>query len=118
MKEIISIHDREHEIDLKIGKYKIDVVGGWGVKLGQFSISFKHKLTGQVVNCERPFWPVQSFAFGRRTKRIFIAHITNPGTYVIEFKHPDTLIIKEANLFFAGFFQQPLPNERISIYIH
>jgi hypothetical protein len=118
MEQVINIHDSGHEIDLKIGKYRIDVLGGWGVKLGKFSISLKHKLTGQMVNCERSFWPVLSFAFGRRSKHIFVAHIAEPGTYKIEFKHSTTLEIKGTNLFFTGLFQKPLPNDKISIYIH
>ena len=118
MEQIINIRDNGHEIDLEIGKYKIDVLGGWGVKLGQFSISFKHSVTGQIVNCERSFWPVQSLAFGKRAKRVFVVHIDEPGTYKIDFEEPDTLEIKETNLFFSGFFKEALPNDKISIYIH
>ena len=118
MEHVINIHDRGREIDFEIGKYKIDVIGGWGVKLGQFSISFTHRLTGQMVDCERSFWPVQSFAFGKRAKRIFVAHIAEPGTYEIEFRHPTTLSIKKTNLFFTGLFQEPLPNDKITVYIH
>jgi hypothetical protein len=118
MGHIINIHDSGHEIDLEIGKYKIDVLGGWGVKLGQFSISLKHNRTGQTINCEKSFWPIQSIVFGKRAKRIFIAHIVDSGTYKIQFEHPTTLEIKETNLFFGGLFQQPLTNDKISVYIH
>jgi hypothetical protein len=118
MEQVISIHNGGYEIDLEVGKYKIDVLGGWGVKLAQFSISLKHNRTGQIVDCERSFWPVRSFAFGQRAKRIFIAHIVEPGTYKIEFRHAKTLEIKETNLFFTGLFKEPLPNEKIYIYIH
>jgi hypothetical protein len=118
MEYVINIHDSGHEIDLGSGKYKIDVLGGWGVKLGQFSISFKHKATGQIIDCERSFWPIQSFAFKKRARRIFVAQIVEPGTYKIEFGQPETLEIKETNLFFSGLFQEPLANDKISIYIH
>jgi hypothetical protein len=118
MEPVINIHNNGHEIDLKIGKYKIDVLGGWGVKFGQFSISLKHNLTGQMVDCERSFWPVQSFAFGKRARRILIARVIKSGTYKVEFKQPTTLEIKETNLVFGGLFQEPIPNEKISIYIH
>jgi len=116
--EQINIHNNGHEVDLEVRKYKIDVLGGWGVKIGQFSISFKHNLTGQIVDCERSFWPIQSFAFGKRAKRIFVAQIFEPGTYTVEFRQPASLAIKETNLFFTGLFQDPIPNEKISIYIH
>ena len=66
MEHVINIHDSGHEIDLEVGEYKIDVLGGWGVKRGQFSISLKHNKTGKVVICKRSFWPIQSFAFGKR----------------------------------------------------
>jgi hypothetical protein len=118
MEQVLNIHDRGREVDFEIGKYKIDVLGGWGVKLGQFSISLKHRITGQIVDCERSFWPVQSFVFGKKAKRIFVARITEPGTYEIEFRHPTTLEIKETNLFFTRLFQEALPNDKISIYIH
>ena len=118
MGQVINIHDNGLEIDFRPGKYKIDVLGGWGVKLGQFSISLKHTLTGQMVDCERSFWPVQSFAFGKRAKRIFVVSIAEPGTYEIEFRHPRTILIKETNLFFTGLFQESLPKDKISIYIH
>jgi hypothetical protein len=118
MEQVINIHNNGHEIDLKAGKYKIDVLGGWGVKLGQFSISFKNSVTGQIVDCERSFWPVQSFAFGKRAKRILTTRIVKSGTYKIEFWNPGTLEVKETNLFFSGLFQEPMPNGKISIYIH
>ena len=118
MEQRVNIHNNEHEIDFEAGKYKIDVLGGWGVKLGEFSISFKHTLTGQTVYCDRSRWPVQSFAFGKRARRIFVAHIAEPGIYKVEFEQPETLEIKETNLFFSGFFQEPIPNDKISVYIH
>jgi hypothetical protein len=118
MGQVINIHDRDQEIDLEIGKYKIDVLGGWGVKLGQFSILLKHGRSGQTVNCERSFWPVQSFAFDKRARRIFIANIVEAGTYKVEFGKPETLKIKHTSLFFSGLFQAPIPNDKISIHIH
>jgi hypothetical protein len=118
MNQVINIHNDGHEIDLEVGKYKIDILGGWRIKLGQFSISLKHNVTGQIVDCERSFWPAQSLAFGKRAKRIFVVHVVEPGTYTIEFKQPKTIEVKETNLFFSGLFQEPLSNDKISIYIH
>lgn len=118
MEQIVNIHNNGCEINLKARKYKIDVLGGWGVKLGQFSILLRHNLTGKIVECERTFWPLQSYAFEKRAKRIFIANISVPGIYKIEFNQPETIEIKETNLFFRGYFQKPIPNNEISIYIH
>jgi len=118
MEHIISIHNSGQEISLEIGKYKIDVLGGWGVELGQFSISFRNNHSGRIINCKRSFWPVQSFAFNKRAKRVFIANIVEQGTYKVEFKNSRTLKVKKTNLFVAGLFQEPIPNEEISVYIY
>lgn len=77
MEQVINIHNNGHEIDLKAGKYKIDVLGGWGVKLGQFSISLKHNVTGQTVDCERSFWPIQSFAFKKELNGFSLLTLSN-----------------------------------------
>jgi hypothetical protein len=118
MGHIIKIHKRGQEIDLEIRKYKIDVLGGWGVKLGQFSILFRHEQSGQTINPKRSFWPIQTYAFDNRAKRIFLVDIVQPGTYTVEFKNAETLQVKETNLFFPGLFEDPIPNDKISIFIH
>jgi hypothetical protein len=118
MGHVINIHNNGQEIDLESGKYKIDVLGGWGVDLGLFSISFRHGQSGQTINCKRSFWPVQSLAFDKRAKRIFTVDIVEPGVYKIEFTNAETLRLKETNLFFMGLFQNPIPNDQISIFIH
>lgn len=114
---IVNIYNNGQPIDLDAGKYKIDALGGWGVDLGKFAISFKHRQSGEIVNCERPFWPVQSFAFDKRAKRIFMADIVNPGIYEVNFANPDTLKMKHGNLFLTGLFQQRIPNRKILVYI-
>lgn len=119
MGHVISIHASGQEIHLKAGKYEIDVLGGWGVQLGQFSIAFRNGQSEQVVNCERSFWPVRSFAFDKRARRIFTVDIPDDGDYVVEFRKAETLKVKESGLFFvATLFQEPIPNREISVYIH
>jgi hypothetical protein len=118
MNHVINIHNRGHHIDFEIGKYKIDVLGGWGVELGQFSMSLKHSQSGQTVNCEQSFWPMQYYVFEKRAKRIFIAKIKQPGIYKVEFINPETIKVRPTNLFFVGHFQEPIPNEEVSIFIH
>jgi hypothetical protein len=93
-------------------------LGGWGVKLGQFSISFKNNQSGQPINCKRSFLTVQSLAFDKRAKRIFSVDVLERGTYKVEFMNAETLKVKDTNLYFIGLFQDPIPNDEISVYIH
>ena len=86
--------------------------------IGQFSISFKNDQSGQIVNCQKTFWPVQSYAFDKRAMRILKVNIVEPATYTVEFKRPTTLRLKRTNLFFRSLFQDPIPTDKISIYIH
>lgn len=118
MAHLINIHDSGHVIDFEIGKYKIDILGGWGVKLRQFSISFRHGESGEIINCKRSFWPVQTLVFDRRAKRVFSVEIMERGAYTVEFANAETLQVKETNLFFSGLFQVPIPCEKITIFIH
>ena len=118
MGHIIKIHNSGQEIDLEIGKYNIDVLGGWGVQLGQFSVSFRHKQSGQTIACKRSLWPVQTLSFDRRAKRVFRVDIVEKGIYKVEFANAETLQVKETNLFFTALFQDPIPNNKISIFIH
>lgn len=64
------------------------------------------------------FWPVQSFAFGKRSRRIFVVRIAQPGMYEIQFRNPAALKVKSTNLLFSRRVQEPLPADQISIYIH
>jgi hypothetical protein len=118
MGHVINIHNNGQEIDLEGGKYKIDVLGGWGVDLGLFSISFRHAQSGLTINCKRSFWPIKSLVFDKRAKRIFSVDIVESGAYRIEFTNAATLRVKETNLFFTGLFQDPIPNDKICIFIH
>jgi len=118
MEHVINIHHNGQEIHLEKGKFKIDILGGWGVKLRQFSISFRNSRSGLVINCKRSFWPIQSLAFRKKAKRVFSVDVPENGTYTVEFMNAITLEVKETNLLIGGLFQEPVPNENISIYIH
>jgi hypothetical protein len=117
MQYVINIHNTGQEISLESGRYKIDVLGGWGVRLGEFAISFVHADSGETIHCERAFWPVQFFAFKRKAKRIFIVDVPQTGAYKIEFTNPKSLQVKETNLFIS-FLEDPIPNEKLSVFIH
>jgi len=119
MSRPINIIKKNKEIDLKIGKYKIYVLGGYRVTLGRFFIDFKHKKTNEVIECERASWPVQTYAFGKRAKRIFIVNIPEEGLYEILFNNPETLIVKSSSLFIYSIFSNNncLPTDQIEIMI-
>lgn len=115
---VININNTREEIELREGRYNIDILGGWGVRLRQFAISLTHVDTGQNVECKRSLWPVQTFAFGKKTKRIFTIDVATSGVYRAKFGNVESLEVKDSGLFFSGLFQDAIPNEEISIYIH
>jgi hypothetical protein len=118
MEYVINIHSRGQEINLTSGKYNVDILGGWGIDLGQFAGMLINRQSAEVITCKRTFWRVQSFAFKKRAKRIFSIDISQDGTYKVEFMNSKTLRVKEYNLFITSFFEEPVPNEKIDVYIH
>jgi hypothetical protein len=114
----LAIHSKGESVELACGKYKIDILGGWGVRLGDFSMSFTHRGSQQVVNCEKTPWRVQSFVSQIRAKRIFVVNIDNPGTYEVEFLNPGSLQVRPSGLFIISCFQKPIPNELIEVFIN
>ncbi len=114
----IKINSKGEQLDMTPGKYQIDILGGWGIRLGNFSVSFKHNDTQQVIHCERSLLPVQSFILNTRAKRIFILKVEESGTYTIEFANAETLKVRPSNLFFKSLFEESIPNDSIRIYIH
>ncbi len=114
----ININSKGEQLDLTPGKYQIDILGGWGIRLGNFSVSFKHNDTQQVIHCERSLLPVQSFILNTRARRVFILKVEEAGRYTIEFANVETLKVRPSNLFFRSLFEEPIHNEKIQIYIH
>ena len=113
----ININSEKEIINLKASRYRIYALGGFGVKLGRFSISLKNIETNEIVKCEKAFWPVQAFAFGKRAKRILIADIPKDGQYELLFNNPKTLKIKHTNLPISSLFTKPMGTENIEILI-
>ena len=114
----ININSKGEQLDLTPGKYQIDILGGWGIRLGNFSVSFKHNDTHQVIHCERSFLPVQSSVLNTRAKKVFVLKVEESGTYTIEFANAETLKVRPSSLFFKSFFEEPIPNDNVQIYIH
>lgn len=96
---------------------QIDALGGWGVKLGDFSIAFIHAATKLAVNPRKSLWPVQSYESGKRSKRIFVVKIPQSGMYSVEIKNPESLKVRPSNLFVRSLFEQPIENERLETSI-
>jgi len=113
----ININSKKEVVDLKSSRYRIYTLGGFGVNLGQFSISLKHTETNEIIKCKKAFWPVQSFAFGKRAKRVLIVDIPKEGRYEVLFDNPETLRIKHSNLPISSMFRKPLTTDQIEILI-
>lgn len=45
----ISIYDSNKAIKLQVGSYNINVLGGWSVSVGDFSIELKSKGSGKII---------------------------------------------------------------------
>ena len=118
MKKQININSTDVQIDLEKGKYRIDILGGWGVTLENFSIAIKDTETQHVINCEKTIWKVQSFAFRKRAKRIFVVQVPRSAKYEIIFEQSESIKVKASNLYFSSFFKKPLPNKDLEIYFH
>jgi hypothetical protein len=117
MKAIVSIDNNDTQIELKARKYKILLLGGWGVTLGNFSISFRHIKTGEIIECRKTLLPVQSYNGGIRAKRIFSITIDTAGTYAVEFTNQHTLKVKKSNLFITSLFEDFIPTKDLRVCI-
>lgn len=117
MNRPININSKGEEISLFARKYKIYVLGGWGVELGNFSILFKDKKTHEMIKCKRAIYPVQAFLNGKRAKRILVVDSPKQSNFEVIFENPESLKIKRSNLLISSFFTKPISNEKIEVLI-
>lgn len=117
MEKPININSKGEIVDLKASRYRIYLLGGFGVNLNRFSISLKHTETSESIKCKQAFWPVQAFAFGKRATRILIVDIPKEGRYEILFDNPETIKLKQSNLPISSMFRKPLATDKIEILI-
>lgn len=115
MNKPINILEKEVEINLKARRYKIYVLGGFGVEVGDFSISLKNKETNEQITCKKAFWPLQTYEFSKRAKRIFIIDVPNEGNYEVLFLNPYELKVKHNNLPLYSFFSYPIETSSIQV---
>lgn len=118
MEYIVNINEHNKQVELIAGGYKIDVLGGFGVEMGQFEIKFKHIPSEQVFTSTRVRWPIQGYKFNKRSKRILSVELDLSGLYEIQFIKPETLGLRESNAFLFSWFNETVPNKVISVYIH
>ena len=118
MEKIIGVQKEGYRLTLKRDYYKIDIVGGWGIRLKEFSVSLKNINTGLILYPQRSFWPIQSYKKGIRSKRIFTIDVLDSGEYEVKFKGLDSLIVKSSNLLFLSLLQKPLSIDQISICVY
>jgi hypothetical protein len=117
MSKIININSKNQEINLKVGTYKIFLLGGFGITLNNFSISLINNKSNEKIESKKAFWPVQTFVNGKRAKKILTININNSGQYKIVFNNPESIIVKKSNLKFNIFSNETLLNENLEIII-
>lgn len=117
MRKPINILDKNQQVELPVGIYSLKVLGGWKVITNNFSVIMREIDGETVIKPKEAFCKVQSFAFGKRAKKIATVDIPKRGTYEIEFLTPSDLKVKKSNLITLGFFQSFLPTNEIQVCI-
>lgn len=113
----ININEIGSEIYLKVGRYEIYILGGYGVKLNQFTISIRNKESKKLIDCEKAFWRIQKHKFSKRAIRFFVVDVSIEGNYEIIFKNPKSLKLKTSNLPISSLFDAPLSTDNIEVYL-
>ena len=108
---------KNQQMELPVGVYSLKVLGGWKVITNNFSVILREVNGGTVIKSKETFWKIQSFAFGKRAKKIASIDIPKRATYEIEFLNPSDLKVKKSNLMTLGLFQNYLPTNEIQVCI-
>ena len=114
MNTTINIHKKNELVELTPGICKIDILGGWNVKLGDFTISLKNINSKETLHARKVI-SVQSYIQKQKAKRIFVIDILQAGTYEVEFIKPETLVVKYSNLPIIGLFSKKLLNQNLKV---
>ena len=113
----ININEVGQLIYLQSKTYQVFLLGGWGVKLGDFMLHLKHVSTGEIQMGKKVSIPTQTYACKRRAKRIFTVDIKETGQYEIAFRNTDTLEVKRSNLLISSSFMSSIPNSELQILL-
>jgi len=65
LREPINIHSIGESLYLIKGRYRVFMIGGWGIEIGEFSISIRHSKTEALNKVKRAFWRTQTFFNGK-----------------------------------------------------
>lgn len=117
MSSPISIHKSNQTVQLSMGTYSVKVLGGWGVKVGNFTFELRNLKNNRIIQPKGTQWRIQSFAFKKRAKKIFSVDIPEKGEYSIKFKNLNELKVRRSNLFMTKLFDKPIPNKDLEICI-
>ncbi|WP_299219750.1 hypothetical protein [uncultured Aquimarina sp.] len=117
MNSLINIHSVNQKVYLSVGIYSIKVLGGWSVKVNNFSVSLRKIENGLVIKSEDTFWKYQSYAFNKKTKKIAVLDIHESGNFVVEFSNPKNLKVKPSSLIVSQIFEKEIPNQDLEICI-
>ncbi|MEZ4795300.1 MAG: hypothetical protein R2773_07500 [Flavobacteriaceae bacterium] len=117
MKEPISISESNTIVEFNSGIYSVLIIGGWGVKLGNFSIKLFDQDSDTIIIAQNTIWRTQSYKFSRRAKKIATIEIPKRSNYRVEFSNADDLKVKKSNLHLRNFLQGELPKSEIGIFI-
>lgn len=117
MRKPINILDKNQQMELPVGIYSLKVLGGWKVITNNFSVILREVNGETIIKPKETFWKIQSFAFGKRAKKIASVDIPKRATYEIEFLNASDLKVKKSNLITLGFFQSFLPTNEIQVCI-
>ena len=113
----INIHNSGTIIELPVGIYKVNVLGGWGVTVGKFSFTLTNLSNGKTIKPKGTIWRLQYYSFNKRAKKIFSLDIPERAEYRIDFENKKNLEVSRSNLFLFQMLEKDVPNENIEICI-
>jgi hypothetical protein len=117
MNNPINIIDNNKQIELSPGAHHLNILGGWNVNTGNFSIILR-ELGGDIkIKSKDIPWRIQSFSFGKRVKKIASVEVPKKAIYEIEFLNATEVKVKKSNLIMLSVFQKNIPTNKIQIYI-
>lgn len=118
MTEPVNIYKRGHVLALEATQYHIDLMGGWKIHAGEFEVAFKNTNTRKIIPSHKAKWPMQSYGFGKRGKRILSVDIPKQGDYEIVMKNQDSLKVIKSNVWINNLFRaKVVANEDLAIYV-
>ena len=117
MRTPINIHSLNQKIYLTVGIYSVKVLGGWGVKVDDFSVNLRKLESGLIIKSENALWKLQSHAFKKRAKKIAVLDVYESGNFIVEFVNQEHLKVKKSSLFILQIFEKEIPNQDLEICI-